>query len=190
MKALTKYDWSLVQEFVDKAFKLGVEKFAYIDKEFSKELFMKRLFENGSENFSTFQHDKFERITYKSYYQRKSSSGKYAKTSMVHYKFDFLEGVTDTTENFIVSWPIHLMNRKEIHFNLSNNTVSYMNGTQVITSIDEMMEIFEAEYYQAVHHSFKKNIPDVFKGIKRSDMFSMPKSLMNQYALLCEMVLV
>ena len=182
------YDLSFIKEFIDKAYQTGVDSFSYMDTEFSGNSFIARLLENDLNIYNNYQASKFERITYQKYYQRKSSSGLFAKTSSVYYVHNTIARLREDNNEDLeltVLWPIHLLNKKGVVFNLDKKTVCLM-GKNLIYGIDNIIECFRQEHYNAVHAILKKELKEIFSNVEKTDMSKLSKDDISHYAVLTE----
>lgn len=202
MRDLNSFDFTTVKTFVQAAFEKSVALGAFLDVGFSVESFMQRVMDNGFEqtfNYTKSQSKNFERITYGQAYRRKSSSGKVAKTSIVYYRFatefEFCQdGVKKIySGNFLrLCWPVHLMNKKDIWFNLDTGDIwlSFRNPNEVSenhkkVTVQELLDLFYTETMGSLHFivNNKTNV-----GMTKKAFFELPIEIIRSHMSLCDMI--
>lgn len=202
MKDLNLFDFTNVKTFVQSAFEKSVELGAFMEQGFTVDSFMDRVMSNGFEATSTYsksQSTVFERITYSPAYRRKSSSGQIAKTSIVFYRFDTEfecrhEGEKQLyTGHFMrLCWPVHLMNKKDLWFDLDTGDIwlAYRNVNDVYenhkkVTIAELLNLFYTETMGSLHYIVNKKTK---VGMSKKTFFELPPSTIRDHLSLCEMI--
>jgi hypothetical protein len=121
----------MISELVDFGYNRGI----YTNKIDSKDIelnIIETCFKGKS--YTSSDKTKFLSVEYPFYYQRKSSSGLLAKTSIVQFGFK--------NEELTVSFPIHLKNRRVISFliNQRKDTFSFITYSHKKLFIDSLKE--------------------------------------------------
>jgi len=202
MQDLNLFDYTQVKTFIQAAFSKSVELGAFIDDGFSVDKFMNRLIENGFEptfSYIKAQSKNFERIAYTPAYRRKSSSGKIAKTSILFYRFDieFVANIngTPTTQYGVflrLCWPVHLMNKKDLWFNLKTGEIwmaysspeAFIEYHKIIT-MDELLNLCYVETMGSIHYIVKKS---THLRMTKKEFSALPSTTIRDHLTLCEMI--
>jgi hypothetical protein len=188
MYSVTELNFNLVKEFIDYAYSRALAYSAFEDNGFSADKFIQRILNNGDEKFSSLQSSKFEKIKYNKVYRRIGSSGKKADTSTVSYSI--FEDVP-VNAPIAIQWPIHLLNKHIIYFNLEDNLLyllddKYPNKNYIPFTMDEMKVKIDSDYRKAAFTSISSLIPDIV-GVTRKTAFDWDSKDFQQYMILCEM---
>jgi len=193
MQDLKLLDYTIVTDFLTKAFDLGVELCAFEDHKFSVNAVIEQIILNGFTQYTASNQSRFQRLTYRKAYRKKSSSGLLANTSVVNHKFftpEFFEGQPLFLH---LSWPVHLHFRKDIYFDLKNQEIyeDVKNIRKEVVSyfksdIDTILNECSERHYSGLHISFTNAIEDF--SLKRKDMMSMPIDDINRYMTLADMI--
>ena len=202
MKDLNSFDFTHIKNFVDAAFSKSVSLGAFSNFGFSAEIFMQCVMKNGFEPtfcYTKSQSKNFERITYCPAYRRKSSSGKVAKTSIIFYRFDTeFEVRQDNVKHvysgnfFRLCWPVHLMNKKDIWFDLDTGDIwlTYRHPNDVYenhkkVTIQELLDLIYTETMGSLHFIVNK-ITNV--GMNKKFFFNLPVETIRSHVSLCDMI--
>jgi hypothetical protein len=202
MRDLNSFDFTNVKTFIQAAFQKSVDLGAFQSVGFSVESFMKRVMDNGFEPTFTYmksQSNNFERITYSTAYRRKSSSGKVAKTSIIYYRFDTEfeareEGVKQVYSGnfFRLCWPVHLMNKKDIWFDLDTGDIwlTYRHPSDVHenhkkVTMEELLNLFYVETMGSLHYIVNKKTN---VGMTKKFFFELPDETIRSHVSLCDMI--
>lgn len=188
MKSVADLDFSLVREFIEYSYSKALAYSAFEDNGFSADKFIQRVLDNGDVNYNSLQSSKFERIKYNKVYRRTGSSGKKADTSSVSYRiFDDV----DIKSHIAIQWPIHLLNKYMIYFNLEDNLIylleeKYPDKNYIPFTMEEMKSRIDTEYRKSAFISISTRLPDLV-GVSRKTAFDWDSKDFQQYMILCEM---
>lgn len=202
MRNLNAFDFTDIKRFIQAAFDKSVELGAFVDTGFSVDSFMKRVMDNGFEPtylYKKSQSKNFERITYTPAYRRNSSSGKIAKTSIVYYRFDtefmsIQEGKKELyTGHFLrLCWPVHLMNKKDLWFNLDTGEIwlTYRHPDDIRenhkkVTVEDLLNLFYVETMGSIHYIINKKTK---VGMTKKAFFKLPSETIRDHLKLCEML--
>lgn len=202
MKDLNTFDFTVIKTFINTSFQKGVELGAFNDTGFSIDSFIDRVMMNGFEetfDYRKAQSNKFERISYSTAYRRKSSSGQIAKTSIVFYRFSVLFNTNEMGAKTIrngtfmeICWPIHLMNKKTIHFDLETGEIwlsyrhaDFLDDVHRKVSLEGLIKLVYMETMGSIYFIVNKktNI-----GMNKKAFFELPSSTIRAHMSLCDMI--
>lgn len=207
MKDIDSFDYTPIKDFIQAVYADSLELGAFVSSDFSVDSFMNRVKTNGYELTFTLtkaNSNKFERIVYSPAYRRNSSSGKIAKTSIVFYRFD-KELVTNELgietvrkgDFFKICWPVHLMNKKDIIFDLVTGDIwlasrhpDYIKDVHVKTTVKQLIEMIHEETMGSIYFIVNKTTHFSDSKMKKRDFKLLPAETIKMHLTLCDMVVV
>lgn len=182
-------NFSMIKEFIDYAYSMGVNCGAFKETRFNSDLFVKRVLDNGDTRYTNFNSNKFERVSYVTAYRRSGSSGEKANTSIVYYeKNQEVMG----KEVFMICWPIHLRRKHNFYFDFKDNIIYFRENKWPLPdfiefNMDQLKSFIEDEYRNSSFSILKKYLPEIV-GKKRKNSKDISYEEFKEYMNLIEMI--